>query len=94
MRSNVERWQRDWYRKNIQMVMLCALCSVSLLVSPLVPYVFDLGTASGMALFATAFLAIAAPLGWIGVSLNRMAAYHQRVTARTVRAALFHPWRR
>ena len=35
-----------------------------------------------------AFVAIAAPLGAIGLTLNHMAAFERRVTRHTVRAAL------
>jgi hypothetical protein len=94
LRDNVDLWRRDLHRRNIQMVILCALCSMALLVSPLVPYTFDLNTFDGTALFAAGFFAIAVPLCWIGLTLNRLAAYHRQITATGVRAALRRAWRR
>lgn len=94
MRNNVDLWRRELHRKNVRMVLLCALCSTALLVSPLIPYTFDLSTLQGTTFFAAAFFALAIPLSWAGVCLNRMAAYHQRITATGVRAALRRAWRR
>lgn len=94
MGHNVDLWRRDLYHGNLRMLLLCALCSVSLLISPLIPYTFDLGTAEGISLFTLAFLSIAIPLGWMGVSLNHMAAYHRRITVQDVRAVLVRARRR
>ncbi|HWE64362.1 MAG TPA: hypothetical protein VHB98_21835 [Chloroflexota bacterium] len=89
MRNNVDQWRLDLSRNNARMIVLCTLCSFVLLA----PTTFDT-TGAGLARFTLAFLALATALSWIGASLNRMAAYHQRVTPQTVRAALRRAWRR
>jgi hypothetical protein len=94
MSHNYDLWRRDLHRKNVQMAVLCALCSLALLVSPLAPYRFDLRTVAGVLGLTLGCVAIAVPLGWIGISLNHLAAYHYRITRHTVRSALRRGWRR
>ena len=94
MRNAIQRPGRDLYWTNVQMVLLCALTSFWLLVSPLVPYVFDTKSIVGMALFVSAQLVLTIALAWVGVTLNRLAAYEKRVTLQTVRAALRRARRR
>ena len=72
-------------------VILCALSSFWVLYAL---SLLDTRTGQGTAAFVLAHLALTAILSTVGVTLNRMAAYQQRVTVHTVRAALRRTRRR
>ena len=89
--SLMERRHRMLYRRNMAVVILCALSSFWVLYAlPLL----DTRTRQGAAAFVLAHLALTAILSTVGVTLNRMASYQQRVTVHTVRAALRRTRRR
>ena len=89
--SLMERTHRMLYRRNLAALILCALSSFWVLYALPLP---DVRTRQGVAAFVLAHMTLTAVLSTIGVTLNRMAAYQQRVTVHTVRAALRRTRRR
>jgi hypothetical protein len=81
------------YRANITMLLLCAVSMYYLLVSPLVPFNFDVNLPGGMALFVAVHQVLTIPLAWIGIKLNILTDRDVRFTGDTFRR-MMRRWRR
>jgi hypothetical protein len=73
------------YRANVTMLLLCAFSGFYLLVSPLVPYTFDLNTINGLAVFIGVHQTLTVVLGAIGIKLNILADRDVVITADSFR---------
>ncbi|MDB5057694.1 MAG: hypothetical protein JWO59_1166 [Chloroflexi bacterium] len=73
------------YRANITMLLLCTLSMYYLLVSPLVPYNFDVNSPGGMGLFIAAHQAMTIVVAAIGIRLNVLADRDVQLTRETFR---------
>ena len=85
MRRNTSRDDISLYQANVGMMILCGMTVFWVLTSPLVPYVFDVTTTTGLALFLALQVIFTALFGAFGVWLNTLTACGERVTAQSFR---------
>jgi hypothetical protein len=70
------------------MMVLCGLTGFWLLVSPLVPYTFDIAHPQGLIAFVALQGLVTVLLSALGITLNHLAARGARVTPYALRMAL------